>query len=119
MIATIDLGTTSARCMVFDQRARMLAIAQREQRQSFPQPGWAEQDALELWRTVRRVVPEALKAAGLDRSHVVALGIANQRETTVVWDRRTGRRSPPPAPSPGRARAAGAPGAPRRGGGRR
>ncbi|WP_082570109.1 glycerol kinase GlpK [Mycobacterium sp. Root135] len=90
VVATIDLGTTSARCMVFDHGGRMLSIAQREQRQSFPQPGWVEQDAAELWRNVRRVVPEALKAAGLDTSNVVVLGIANQRETTVVWDRRTG-----------------------------
>lgn len=91
VVAAIDLGTTSARCMAFDQRGRMLAIAQREQRQTFPQPGWAEQDALELWHHVQRVVPEAMKAAGLDASNVVAFGIANQRETTVIWDRRTGR----------------------------
>ena len=91
VVAAIDLGTTSARCMLFDQRGRMVAMAQREQRQSSPRPGWAEQDALELWHNVRRVVPEALRSAQLDESNVVALGIANQRETTVVWDRTTGR----------------------------
>ncbi|OBF30427.1 glycerol kinase [Mycobacterium sp. ACS1612] len=76
--------------MLFDHRGRMVAIAQREQRQSFPRPGWAEQDALELWRNVCRIVPDALRAAGLEASNVAAIGIANQRETTVVWDRRTG-----------------------------
>lgn len=91
VVAAIDLGTTSARCMLFDHRGRMVAIAQREQRQSFPRPGWAEQDALELWRNVRRIVPEALRLAGLDESNVAAVGIANQRETTVVWDRHTGQ----------------------------
>ncbi|MFT4043010.1 MAG: glycerol kinase GlpK [Gordonia sp. (in: high G+C Gram-positive bacteria)] len=91
VIAAIDLGTTSARCILFDTRGRMVAIAQREQRQSFPHPGWVEQNALELWHNVGRVVPEALRRAGLSASDVVAVGIANQRETTVVWDRRTGR----------------------------
>jgi glycerol kinase len=91
VVASIDLGTTSARCMLFDHRGRMVAMAQREQRQSSPQPGWAEQDALELWHNVRRIVPEALRSAQHDKSNIVALGIANQRETTVVWDRATGR----------------------------
>jgi glycerol kinase len=90
VIAAIDLGTTSARCMLFDHRGRMVAMAQREQRQSSPRPGWAEQDALELWHNVRRVVPEALRSAHLDAANVVALGVANQRETTVVWDGGTG-----------------------------
>ncbi len=91
VIATIDVGTTSARCMLVDHHGRMVSIAQLEQRQSFPRPGWVEQNAQELWANVQRVVPKALKLAERHVSDVVALGVANQRETTVVWDRRTGR----------------------------
>lgn len=90
VVAAIDLGTTSTRCMLFDHQGRMVAIAQIEQRQSSPAPGWAEQNAAELWHNVTRVVPEALRRAGLGLENVAALGIANQRETTVIWDRRTG-----------------------------
>ncbi len=91
VIAAIDQGTTSTRCMIFDRQGRTRSLAQREHHQVFPQPGWAEQDADEIWRHVQRLVPEALAQAGLDRRQVAALGIANQRETTVVWDRTTGK----------------------------
>jgi len=91
VIAAIDQGTTSTRCLLFNRSGRMLGVAQREHRQHHPSPGHAEHDAAEIWRNVRRVVPDALAAAGLGPEHIVALGIANQRETTVVWDRHTGR----------------------------
>ncbi|MPY83781.1 MAG: glycerol kinase GlpK [Actinophytocola sp.] len=89
-VMSIDQGTTSTRCMLFDQGARLVSVAQREQQQYFPQPGWVEQDAVEIWRNVDRIVPRALADAGIAAEQVMALGIANQRETTVVWDRRTG-----------------------------
>ncbi|MDV6014555.1 glycerol kinase GlpK [Haloechinothrix sp. LS1_15] len=89
-VMAIDQGTTSTRCMVFDHRGRLVSIAQREQHQYFPKPGWVEHDALEIWRTVDRLLPQALREAGADATQVAALGITNQRETTVLWDRHTG-----------------------------
>ncbi|MFG3619039.1 glycerol kinase GlpK [Nocardia sp. NPDC047654] len=89
-VLAIDQGTTSTRCILFDQRARLVGVAQRPHRQHYPRPGWAEQDALEIWRNVERIVPQALRDSGVAADQIVALGIANQRETTVVWDRRTG-----------------------------
>ncbi|QJY44537.1 glycerol kinase GlpK [Pseudonocardia broussonetiae] len=90
VVAAIDQGTTSTRCLLFNRSGRMLAVAQREHRQHYPAPGLVEHDAAEIWRNVGRVVPAALRSAGLGPEDLVALGIANQRETTVVWDRRTG-----------------------------
>ncbi|MEV2223944.1 glycerol kinase GlpK [Nocardia vinacea] len=89
-VLAIDQGTTSTRCILFDQRARLVGVAQREHQQHYPRPGWVEQDALEIWRNVERIVPQALRDSGIAAEQVVALGIANQRETTVVWDRHTG-----------------------------
>lgn len=89
-VMSIDQGTTSTRCILFDHRGRLMSVAQREHEQYFPRPGWVEHDALEIWRNLRRVVPEALSAVGAAVGEVSALGIANQRETTVLWDRRTG-----------------------------
>ena len=91
VIAAIDQGTGSTRCLLFNHAGRMLGVGQREHRQMHSQPGYAEHDAAEIWRNVRWVVPEALRAAGLTADDIVAVGIANQRETTVVWDRHTGR----------------------------
>ncbi|ANY08045.1 glycerol kinase GlpK [Pseudonocardia sp. HH130630-07] len=90
VVAAIDQGTTSTRCLLFTRSGRMVAVAQREHRQHFPSPGRAEHDAAEIWRAVTRVVPSALRRAGLGPENVAALGIANQRETTVVWNRHTG-----------------------------
>ncbi|MFC4951117.1 glycerol kinase GlpK [Pseudonocardia sp. GCM10023141] len=90
VVAAIDQGTTSTRCLLFNRSGRMLAVAQREHRAYFPQPGRVEHDAPEIWRNVGRVVPAALKSAGLAPSDLVGLGIANQRETTVIWHRDTG-----------------------------
>ncbi|SEG57406.1 glycerol kinase [Nonomuraea solani] len=85
-VAAIDQGTTSSRCIVFDQAGHIISVAQREHRQIFPKPGWVEHDADEIWQAVQGVLAEA--ATGLD---IAALGITNQRETTVLWDRATGR----------------------------
>ncbi|WP_327646288.1 glycerol kinase GlpK [Micromonospora zamorensis] len=90
-VAAIDQGTTSSRCLVFDSAGDIVAVAQREHRQIFPQPGWVEHDAEEIWDKVQQVVSEALRSAGTDPAGLAAVGITNQRETTLVWDRATGR----------------------------
>ena len=90
-ILAFDQGTTSSRAIAFGRDGRILGIAQQEFRQIFPQPGWVEHDADEIWRTQRDVGTQALTAAGLGATDVAAIGITNQRETTVLWDRRTGR----------------------------
>jgi glycerol kinase len=90
-ILALDQGTTSSRALVFDHSGRVLAVAQREFRQIFPQPGWVEHDPAEIWSTQAGVMHEALAAARVTPRDVAALGIANQRETTVLWERRTGR----------------------------
>jgi glycerol kinase len=89
-IAAIDQGTTSSRCIVFDQGGRIVAVDQREHRQIFPRPGWVEHDPTEIWRNVQSCVHNALQRAGIAPSDLAAIGITNQRETAVVWDRRTG-----------------------------
>lgn len=86
-ILALDQGTTSSRAILFDSSGKLLAVAQKEFRQIFPQPGWVEHDALEIWVSQRDVMLQALKGY---ESSVAAIGITNQRETTVVWDRRTG-----------------------------
>jgi glycerol kinase len=91
VVAAIDQGTTSTRCLVFDERAQVLGLAQHEHRQHYPKPGWVEHDAAEILANTRRVVREALEAAGRRASDIAALGITNQRETVVFWDRRTGK----------------------------
>ena len=90
-VAAIDQGTTSSRCIVFDSGGTVVSVAQREHRQIFPRPGWVEHDAEEIWDCVQYVVREALAARDLDASRLAAVGITNQRETTVVWDRATGQ----------------------------
>src|SRR4051812_46666400 len=88
-IASIDQGTTSTRCCIFD-RTRLIAMSQREHRQIFPRPGWVEHDPIEIWQRTQEVVAEAIVRAEAKPGDIGAIGIANQRETTVVWDRRTG-----------------------------
>src|SRR5215208_5007809 len=90
-VLALDQGTTSSRAIVFDETGRARSVAQKEFRQIFPQPGWVEQDADEIWSTQLGVAVEALARAGLKKSEIAAIGITNQRETTVVWDRATGR----------------------------
>ena len=91
VVAAIDQGTTSTRCLVFDHEGRMLAVSQREHRQAYPRPGWVQHDADEIWRIVEAIVPAAVQDAGAALDDVAAIGIANQRETTIVWDPDTGR----------------------------
>ena len=87
-IAAIDQGTTSTRCIVFDQRGRVRAIAQREHRQIYPRPGWVEHDPEEIWQATTGVITEAIGAADVT---IDTVGITNQRETIVFWDVRSGR----------------------------
>ncbi|GGN71064.1 glycerol kinase [Actinoplanes lobatus] len=89
-VLAIDQGTTSTRCIVFDRRGQLVSLAQQEHKQYFPRPGWVEHDAMEIWRNVERLAPRVLRRAGIGLDQLAALGIANQRETTVIWDRRTG-----------------------------
>ncbi|MFI5938340.1 glycerol kinase GlpK [Actinoplanes sp. NPDC051494] len=89
-VVAIDQGTTSTRCIVFDRRGQLVSHAQQEHKQYFPKPGWVEHDAAEIWRNVERLAPLALSRAGITLEQVAVVGIANQRETTVLWDRRTG-----------------------------
>ncbi|MBI2226894.1 MAG: glycerol kinase GlpK [Betaproteobacteria bacterium] len=90
-ILALDQGTTSSRAIVFDHAGGIKAAAQKEFRQIFPQPGWVEHDPDEIWETQIGVAGEAIARAGIHARDIAAIGITNQRETTVVWDRRTGK----------------------------
>jgi glycerol kinase len=90
-LLALDQGTSSSRSIVFNTEGQVVAMAQREFRQIYPQPGWVEHDPEELWATQLATAKEALAKAGLSAREVQAIGITNQRETTVVWNRRTGR----------------------------
>jgi glycerol kinase len=90
-VAAIDQGTTSTRCMIFDHGGNVIAIAQKEHEQIYPRPGWVEHDALEVWERVQAVVQGALQKANVTAREVAAVGVTNQRETTVIWEKATGR----------------------------
>lgn len=90
-VAAIDQGTTSTRCMVFDRTGKIIAVEQKEHQQIYPRAGWVEHDALEIWERTQEVVRGALRKSDLTPADLAALGITNQRETTVVWNRRTGK----------------------------
>lgn len=90
-IAAIDQGTTSTRCMIFDHGGKAIAINQKEHQQIYPQPGWVEHDPLEIWTRTREVVSGVLQAAALTPQDIAAVGITNQRETTLVWNKYTGK----------------------------
>jgi glycerol kinase len=90
-LLSLDQGTSSSRAIVFTHQGELVAMAQREFTQHFPQPGWVEHDALEIWQSQLATAREALSKAGLSASQVHAMGITNQRETTVLWDRQTGQ----------------------------
>src|SRR5215831_13202194 len=90
-VAALDQGTTSTRFIVFDRAGKTIATAQKEHRQIYPQPGWVEHDPDEIWRRTQEVIAEAMNAARLKPSDLAAVGITNQRETTVLWHRKTGK----------------------------
>src|SRR3954464_4646234 len=88
--AAIDQGTTSSRCMVFDHGGEVVSVAQKEHEQIYPKPGWVEHDANEIWARTQEVIDEAMQSAGASADDIAGVGITNQRETAVVWDRTTG-----------------------------
>ncbi len=90
-VLSIDQGTTSTRAMLFDRRGRLAGVAQQEHQQFFPRPGWVEHDAWQIWRHTRQVIPRAMTELGIGADQIAAIGVANQRETFVLWDRTTGR----------------------------
>src|SRR5262245_33908462 len=90
-IGAIDQGTTSTRFIVFDRDGRIISCAQKEHRQIYPQPGWVEHDPEEIWARTQEVIAEGLAQNSLSARDLAAIGITNQRETTIVWDRRTGK----------------------------
>ena len=89
-LLALDQGTSSSRSIVFDAAGHTVAQSQRELNQIYPQPGWVEHDPQEIWRTQLATAREVLLKAGIEAKDVRAIGITNQRETTVVWNRRTG-----------------------------
>ena len=89
-VLAIDQGTTSSRAIVFDHAGQIVAVGQREHTQILPREGWVEHDPIEVWDAVREVVAEALAKASLNRDRIHAVGVTNQRETTVVWNSETG-----------------------------
>src|SRR5438270_13199280 len=90
-IIALDQGTTSSRTIVFDRQGNIVSLAQKEFKQIFPQPGWVEHDPLEIWSSQVSTATEAIVKAGITPSAIAGIGITNQRETTVVWDRETGK----------------------------
>jgi len=90
-IAAIDQGTTSTRCMIFDKKGNVIGISQKEHQQIYPQPGWVEHDPLEIWKRTQDVIHSVISNTELEKGDIAAVGITNQRETTIVWDKRTGK----------------------------
>ncbi|MDD4076345.1 MAG: FGGY family carbohydrate kinase, partial [Eubacteriales bacterium] len=90
-IMALDAGTTSSRCILFDARGSMESVAQKEFRQYYPQAGWVEHEANEIWDTQLQVAREAMEKIGAQAADIAAIGITNQRETTIVWDKNTGQ----------------------------
>lgn len=89
-IMALDQGTTSSRCIIFDQKSSIVSMAQKEFEQFYPQPGWVEHNPREIWASQMAVTMEAISALGVRTDDIISVGITNQRETTVVWDRKTG-----------------------------
>jgi glycerol kinase len=90
-VVAIDQGTTSTRAIVFDHSGSIVSVGQKEHEQIFPRAGWVEHDPAEIWDNTREVIGQALSRADITRHDVVAVGITNQRETAVVWDKTTGK----------------------------
>ncbi|MEZ5055187.1 MAG: FGGY family carbohydrate kinase, partial [Chitinophagales bacterium] len=90
-ILSLDQGTTSSRAILFDKEANIVSVAQKEFTQLFPQPGWVEHDPNEIWQSQIDVAREAIAVANIQPHEIAAIGITNQRETAIVWDRETGK----------------------------
>ena len=90
-VMALDAGTTSNRCILFNEKGEMCSVAQKEFTQYFPQPGWVEHDANEIWQTQLSVARKAMQNVGATYEDIAAIGITNQRETVIVWDRKTGQ----------------------------
>ena len=90
-VGAIDQGTTSTRFMIFDQESGVVAVDQKEHQQIYPKPGWVEHDPMEIWQRTQEVIRGAIQKAGISPSDIAAIGITNQRETTIVWDKKTGK----------------------------
>ncbi len=90
-VAAVDQGTTSTRCMVFNHSGQVVSVSQKEHEQIYPKPGWVEHDAMEIWERTQEVVKDAVAKAGAKPGDIAAVGITNQRETAVVWDKKTGK----------------------------
>ena len=90
-LMTLDQGTTSSRCILFDRHGNICAKAQKEFTQIFPRDGWVEHDASEIWQSQLAVAQEAMQKLGVTAADIAAIGITNQRETVVVWDKATGK----------------------------
>ena len=90
-VIALDQGTTSSRCILFDREQNIIGVAQREFTQHYPQPGWVEHDPMEIWSSQYSVLTEVLAQSGVSPAEIAAIGITNQRETTIVWDKNTGR----------------------------
>ena len=89
-VMALDAGTTSNRCILFNEKGEMCSVAQREFTQYFPKPGWVEHDPMEIWASQLSVATEAISKIGASADEIASIGITNQRETTVVWNRETG-----------------------------
>jgi len=90
-LGALDQGTTSTRFIVFDRNAKVVSMAQQEHQQIYPRPGWVEHDPEEIWRSTQQVIAQAMQQRGLRSSDLAAVGITNQRETTILWNQKTGR----------------------------
>ena len=90
-IMALDQGTTSSRCILFDKQGNICSMAQKEFTQIYPQPGWVEHNPMEIWSTQYGVMNEVVAQSGVDAHDIAAIGIANQRETTILWEKATGR----------------------------
>ena len=91
-ILSLDQGTTSSRAIIFDNGGNIIAVAQKEFTQIYPEPGWVEHDPAEIWSSQLSVATEVVAKANLKAKDIAAIGITNQRETTIVWDRETGKK---------------------------
>ncbi len=90
-IASIDQGTTSTRCLIFNKIGDIIGSSQKEHTQKYPEPGWVEHEPLEIWNSTENVIRDAIASSSIKPEQISAIGITNQRETTIVWDKNTGR----------------------------